>query len=92
MMMGFHVSLLGFFRLGEIFVDVLDVDKGPGEVAAFADGLDPGCLGGETCGAVKVSDGWLYGGEFIDIIDGFCWGRSVVAASRDVGCDGIAGG
>ena len=40
--LGFHVSLLGFFGLGEILVDVLDVDKGPGEVAAFADGLDPG--------------------------------------------------
>ena len=51
------MSLLGFFGLGEILVDVLDVDSGPGEVASFADGLDPGCLGGETCVAVKVSDG-----------------------------------
>ena len=92
MAMGFHVSLLGFFGLGEILVDVLDVGKGTGEVAAFADGLEPGCLGGETCGAVKVLDGWLYGREFIDIIDEFCWGRSFVAARQDVGCDGIAGG
>ena len=92
MTLGFHVSLLGFFGLGEILVDVLDVDKGPGEVDAFADGLEPGCLGRETCGAVKLSDGWLYGGEFIDIIDDFCWRQLVVAARRDVGCDGIAGG
>ena len=76
----FHVSLLGFFGLGEILVDVLDVEKVPGEVATFVDGLEPGCLGGETCGAVKVLDGWLYGGEFIDVIDEFCWGRLVVAA------------
>ena len=92
MALGFHVSLLGFFGLVEILVDVLDVDKGPGEVASFADGLEPGCLGGETCGAVKVSDGWLYGREFIDIIDNLCWGRLGVAARQDVGCDGIAGG
>ena len=92
MSLGFHVSLLGFFGLGEILVDVLDVDKGPGELAAFADGFEPGCLGGETCGAVKVSDGWLYGREFIDIVDDFIWGRSVGAARQDVGCDGIAGG
>ena len=56
-MMGFHVSLLGFFGLREILVDVLDVDKGPGEIAAFADGLELGCHGGETCGVVKLSDG-----------------------------------
>ena len=43
---------------GEMLVGVLDVDKGPGEVAAFADGLDPGCLGGETCGAVRY---WMAG-------------------------------
>ena len=54
MTLGFHVSLLGFFGLGEILVDVLDVDQGPEEVAAFAGGLEPGCLGGETCGAVKI--------------------------------------
>ena len=46
MTLGFHVSLLGFFGLGEILFDVLDVDKGPGEVAAFADGLEPGFLVG----------------------------------------------
>ena len=69
-----------------------DVDKGPGEVAAFVDGFETGCLGGETCGAAKVLDGWIYGGEFIDIINDFCWGRSVVAARRDVGCDGLAEG
>ena len=41
---------------------------------------------------MKVSDGWFYGGEFIDVIDHFCWGRSVVAARRYVGCDRITGG
>ena len=85
----FHAALLGFFGLGEILVDILDVEKGPGLGAAFEDGLVPGCLGGEICGAVKVSDGWLYGGKIIDVIDDFCWGRSVVAARRDVGCDGM---
>ena len=41
---------------------------------------------------MKLSDGWLYGREFIDIVDDFGWGRSVGAARRDVGFDGIAGG
>ena len=89
MALRFHVALLGFLGLGEILADILDVDEGPGYVAAFADGLDPGCLGGETCGAVKVSDGWIYVGEFIDVIDHFCWGRSVVAARCYVGCYSI---
>ena len=86
------MAFLGFFGLGEILVDILDVEEGPGYVAAFAGGLEPGCLGGETCGAVKLSDGCLYGGEFIEVIDHFCWGWSVVAARRYVGCDSITGG
>ena len=60
--------------------------------AAFGDGLLPGCLAGETCGAVEISNGLLDVGEFIDVIDRFCWGRSVVAARRDVDCYAITEG
>ena len=40
-------------------------------VVPFADGFEPGCLGGETCGAMEVEDCWLSAREFIHIVYGF---------------------
>ena len=37
----------------------------------FADGFEPGCLGGETCGAMEVAYCWLSSREFIHIDYGF---------------------
>ena len=40
-------------------------------VVPFAGGFEPGCLGGETCGAMEVTDGWISAREFIHIVYGF---------------------
>ena len=40
-------------------------------VVPFADGFDPGFLGGETCGAMELADCWLSDREFIHIVYGF---------------------
>jgi hypothetical protein len=43
-----HVTLLRFFGLRKMFVDILDVDEGPSAVVSIANSGKPGRFGGET--------------------------------------------
>ena len=47
----------------------------------FADGFEPGCLGGETCGTMELADFWLSAREFIHIFYDFVR-RWVIVAVR----------
>ena len=40
-------------------------------VVPFAEGFEPGSLGGETCGAMEVVDCWISAREIIHIVYGF---------------------
>ena len=53
-------------------------------VVYFADGFEPGCLGGETCVAMEIADFWLSSREFIHIVYGFIRRWSIVAVSLHV--------
>ena len=63
------MPFLRFLRLGEIFVDILNIDDGPRQVVIITDALEPGGLGGETCRTMEVVYGFSDAGEFVHIID-----------------------
>ena len=64
-----HVSFLGLLQLRKKIVDILDGDKGPCEVVALSDALEPGCLCGEFFGAVKISYCCFGSGELVYVVD-----------------------
>ena len=86
------MPLLGLFRFGEVFVEVVDVDEGLGEVVALLDGLEPSCFGGGVCRLMEVTDGQLDARKFVDVVDCFRCGRSIVAAYHYVGLHAFARG
>ena len=47
-----HVAFLGFFRISEEFVYVLNIHEGPGKVVSFPDGLKPHTVCGEAHGSM----------------------------------------
>ena len=53
-------------------------------VVSFADGFEPGCLGGGNCGAMEVADCWLSARDFIQIVYGFIRRWTVVAFRLNV--------
>ena len=53
-------------------------------VVPFADGFEPGCLGGETCGAMEVEDCCLSAREFKHIFYGFVRRWSIVTVRFNV--------
>ena len=55
-----HVTLLGFFRLWEVLVDVFYVDHWPGVVIAVAYCLKPCCFCWETCRCMLIFDRLFY--------------------------------
>ena len=57
---------------------------GPCLVVSFAYGFEPDCLGGETCGAMEVADGWLSDREFVHIVSGFVRSWAIVAVCLHV--------
>ena len=63
-----HVPSLGFFRLGEAFVDIYYIHQGLGEKISFLDGLEPSGFGGKPRRGVQVGDGGLHYGEFLDVV------------------------
>ena len=76
------MPLLRFLRLGEIFVDILNIDDGPQQVVIVTDALEPGGLGGETCRTMEVAYGFFDAGEFVHIIDGFMWVGSIGSTEK----------
>ena len=64
------VAFLGLLRLGKVFVDILDGDERPGEEVTGADDRQPGGFGGETDGAMQVSEGARDAWELVDVVDG----------------------
>ena len=64
------VAFWGLLQLGEVFVDILDGDERPGEEVAVTDGRQPGGFGGNTDGALEVSDGAPDAWELVDIVNG----------------------
>ena len=64
-----HVTSLGFFILGEVFVEIFHVHQGPGEKISFPDNLEASGFGGKPRRDVQVADGGIHAGEFLDVVD-----------------------
>ena len=53
-------------------------------VVSFANVFEPGCLGGETCGAMEIADYCFSAREFIHIVYGFVRRWAIVAVRLHV--------
>ena len=87
-----HVPLRSFFQLREKLVHVFYIDEGPCEVVSIANGLQPGCLCGESYSATEVADGGFDDGEVLYIIYGSHWIWLVFTACHDVAQNSFARG
>ena len=65
-----HMTLLRFFGLWKMFVYVGYCNEWPGVVIPMSNGCQPCCFGGKPSGGMKIPDGLLYAGEFIDVENG----------------------
>ena len=86
-----HVSLLGFLRFWEVFVDVLNGEEWLYIVVVIADGFEPsGFCWGTSC-YVEVADGWFDAWDVIDVVDGFFWIGSLLQEYIEHVCDVFSG-